>query len=207
MTPVAIAFTAHPDDAEIAMGGTLATLVAAGWEVHVVVSSVPNHRDRRLAEVDAGAAVLGTKAHVLEHPGTWQVEDLPTYALVRRFDAFVKELEPDRVFTHWSGDTHHDHALVARATVSALRNSSADLYMAEQSNQYAPSLTAFPVNTYVDVSRHFRQKLQAVACHASQTAGPTYEHHLRSRGQYHGERIGCDFAEAFSCVIQRLESR
>ncbi|GKQ36647.1 GlcNAc-PI de-N-acetylase [Streptomyces sp. A012304] len=205
MSSVALAFTAHPDDAEIGMGGTLAVLAAAGWEVHVVVASVPDHRERRLSEVTAGAAALGAKAHVLDRPGTWQVEDLPAYALVREFDSYVRELRPAKVFTHWHGDTHRDHVLVAQATVSALRGHTADLFMAEQANQYAASVAPFPLNTYVDVSEQFARKLEAVGCHTSQSAGAKYAEHLRARARYHGDRSGCAFAEAFSCVVQRLE--
>ena len=72
---------AHPDDAEIAAGGTLAKWCAAGREVHLLVltngdrgSSDPA-RDRgelaatRLAETEAGAQVLGlASARVLGVP-------------------------------------------------------------------------------------------------------------------------------------------
>ena len=201
---VALAFTAHPDDAEICFGGTLIALAKRGWEVHVVVASVPDSRARRLTEVDAGAAALGVRAEILDHPGCWQVEDLPTYALVREFDQYVRKLQPDKVFTHWISDTHNDHVLTARAALSAVRGRPVDFYMGEQSNQYAPSAIPFPANTYVDISEHTEAKLAAVACHTSQDAAAKYAEHLRARARYHGERAGCHSAEALHCVTQRL---
>ncbi|GAA1973027.1 PIG-L deacetylase family protein [Kitasatospora viridis] len=205
MSRTALAFTAHPDDAEICLGGTLAALADHGWDVHIVVASVPDHRDRRLAEVQRGADVLGARAHVLEHDGHWQVEDLTAYQLVREFDRHVRRLAPQRVFTHWLGDTHQDHVLVARAAISAMRGSHADLFMCEQPNQYAPSASPFPVDTYVDVSAQFERRLRAVACHLSQAAAEKYTEQLTARARYHGDRIGCRYAEAFSCVVQRME--
>ena len=35
MSDVALAFMAHPDDAEILCGGTLARLARLGWQVHI----------------------------------------------------------------------------------------------------------------------------------------------------------------------------
>lgn len=204
MSKVVLAFAAHPDDAEICFGGTLIAMAHHGWDVHVLVASVPDFRDRRLEEVRAGAAVLDAEVEVLDHPGCWQVEDLPTYRLVAEFDARVRKLSPDRVLTHWTGDTHNDHVLTARAALSSVRGHPVDLYMCEQANQYAPSATAFPVNTYVDISAHMQDKLTAVACHVSQSAADKYADHLRVRARYHGDRAGCEYAEAFHCVSQRL---
>jgi LmbE family N-acetylglucosaminyl deacetylase len=195
---------AHPDDAEIGLGGTLAKMASHGWDVHVVVASVPDHREVRLAEIDAGARCLGIHAHVVDRPGTWQVEDVEVYALTRAFDHHMRELGPSRVFTHWIDDTHHDHTIVARAAVSAARDRHVDLFMSEQPNQYAPSVTGFVPDTFADVSDHFEQRLEAVRCHASQMAARDYDAHLRARAHYHGERIGCRYAEAFRCVTQRL---
>ncbi|MEU8926708.1 PIG-L family deacetylase [Kitasatospora sp. NPDC048545] len=207
MNHTALVFAAHPDDAEICMGGTIAAMADAGWTVHIVVTSVPDQREQRLWEVQQGALILGGEAHVLDRPGIWQVEDLKTYQLVSEFDRYVGELVPDRVFTHWVDDTHRDHALVARAAISTMRNSPADLFMYEQPNQYAPSRTSFPVDTYVDVSAQFERRMAAVSCHGSQSVGEKFGEQLRARARYHGDRIGCEYAEAFSCVVQRLDLR
>lgn len=186
------------------LGGTLARLAARGHDVHIVVSSLPDHRERRLAELEAGAAKLGVTPHVLDRPGCWQVEAVPVYELVAEFDRFVARLTPDLVFTHWTGDAHHDHVRVATAAVSAARDSRIDLYFADQANQYAPTVGAFPANTYVDVSDYLEQQLAALSCHTSQTSRRNYVAHLTARAQYHGDRIGCRYAEAFHCVRQRL---
>src|SRR3954447_8827210 len=71
----ALAIYAHPDDAEVSCGGTLARWAAAGAEVHVVVcargdkgSSDPavdptELAQRRAAEVAAAGRALGVAGH------------------------------------------------------------------------------------------------------------------------------------------------
>lgn len=198
---------AHPDDAEICMGGSLARFADAGYEVHIGLSSVPDRRELRLAEAEEGARILGATLHLIDFPGrpeTWQVEDVPLYNLVGAFDQLQRKLRPSVIFTHWNGDTHYDHVLVARAAVSMTRRLQVDLYMCEQPNQYAASASAMELNTFVDVSNHLERRLESVRAHRSQVAGSSYEEHIRARARYHGERIGCEYAEAFRCIIQRL---
>ena len=73
----ALAIYAHPDDAEVSCGGTMARWSAAGAEVHVVVctrgdkgSSDPGIdpaelADRRAGEVAAAGQALGLAGHCL----------------------------------------------------------------------------------------------------------------------------------------------
>jgi LmbE family N-acetylglucosaminyl deacetylase len=37
-----VAFGAHPDDVEIGMGGTVAKLARNGYDVHLVIATLPN---------------------------------------------------------------------------------------------------------------------------------------------------------------------
>lgn len=204
-----LAFMAHPDDAEICMGGTLARLADSGYNVHIVLASVPDNRDQRLAEAEAGARILGANFHlidVVKNAATWQVEDVPLYRLVGAFDEVQRQILPSMIFTHWNGDTHYDHVLVSRATISATRRLSVDLFMCEQPNQYAPSATPMQLNTYVDVSRYMERRLKGINAHVSQTTNRAYDDHVLNRARYHGERIGCEYAEAFQCVVQRLKT-
>jgi LmbE family N-acetylglucosaminyl deacetylase len=202
-----LAFMAHPDDAEICMGGTLARFADNGYDVHIGLTSVPDDFDTRVDEARKGAAILGATLHVMEFPGTgstWQVEDVPVYRLVAGFDQLQQEVRPDAIFTHWNGDTHYDHVMVARASLSVARRLQVDLYMCEQPNQYAPWAFPMELNTFIDVSNYMNKRLESIRAHRSQTANRTYEQHVLARARYHGERIGCEYAEGFQCVIQRL---
>src|SRR5207247_961067 len=71
----ALAVYAHPDDAEISCGGTLARWAAAGGEVHVLVCTLGDKgstdtaadpkelADRRAGESAMAAGVLGLAGH------------------------------------------------------------------------------------------------------------------------------------------------
>ncbi len=77
----ALAVYAHPDDADVSCGGTLARWAAAGAEVHVVIctsgdkgSSDPATDPSELVRRRAGEAAAATRAlglaghHLLGHP-------------------------------------------------------------------------------------------------------------------------------------------
>src|SRR2546423_12063066 len=101
----ALAVYAHPDDAEVSCGGTLARWSAAGAVVDVVVctqgdkgSSDPKVKPaalikRRRGEVEAAGRVLGIHGHhFLDHPDG-DVENTPGFraALV----AIIRATRPD----------------------------------------------------------------------------------------------------------------
>jgi LmbE family N-acetylglucosaminyl deacetylase len=202
-----VAFMAHPDDAEMCAGGTLARYAQSGAAVTVVVCSVPDNAEIRMEEARRGGDILGVNVRFLAPPDRsphWQVSDIVGYDLVRRFDAIVEELSPQVIFTHWIGDTHEDHVFVARASLSTIRRRRIDLFACEQPNQYAPSASQMRLNTFVDISAVNERRLESIRAHKSQLQRTDYARHLAIRSQYHGDRIGCAHAEAFECLSQCL---
>jgi LmbE family N-acetylglucosaminyl deacetylase len=83
-----IAVGAHPDDVEIACGGTLATLVEAGYQVGIVdltdgePTPLSPGPDVRMAEAKAAGEALGVHLRTLLH--------LPNRRLFDSFEARVK---------------------------------------------------------------------------------------------------------------------
>src|ERR1700676_5561357 len=91
-----IAVGAHPDDVEIACGGTLAKLVRQGYRVGIVdlTDGEPTPHspgpDARLAEAKAAAETLGVHERVLL--------DLPNRRL---FDSFAARVALAKVFRRY----------------------------------------------------------------------------------------------------------
>ena len=61
-----IAFGAHPDDVEIGMGGTVAKLTGMGYDVRLVIATLPNFvktdtKEERKQESIMSAKVMGCK--------------------------------------------------------------------------------------------------------------------------------------------------
>jgi len=66
MTKSIVAFGAHPDDIEIGMGGTIAKLSALGYDMNLVVATLPNFtkidkKEERRNEAIMSAKVMGCK--------------------------------------------------------------------------------------------------------------------------------------------------
>jgi LmbE family N-acetylglucosaminyl deacetylase len=116
-----IAFGAHPDDAELGVGGTAAKWAALGH--HVKFVSVTNGdighwkeaggplARRRTAEVQETAKILGITTQVLDiHDG--EVE--PTLENRRTITRLIREWKADIVMGHRPNDYHPDHRAVGQ---------------------------------------------------------------------------------------------
>ena len=114
-----IVFGAHPDDAELKVGGTAALWAAQGH--HVKFVSVTNGdighaamsggqlAQRRTAEVKEAAKVLGIETEVLDiHDG----ELMPTLENRMKFVRLIRQWNADIVMGHRPNDYHPDHRYV-----------------------------------------------------------------------------------------------
>jgi LmbE family N-acetylglucosaminyl deacetylase len=115
-----IVFGAHPDDCELAAGGTAAMWVKQGYKVKFV--SVTNgdigHYQmagailarRRTAEVKRCAEILGIETEVLDiHDG----ELMPTLENRRTITRKIREWQADVVISPRTNDYHPDHRYTA----------------------------------------------------------------------------------------------
>ena len=122
---IALAFMAHPDDAEFLCAGTLIRLAEAGWEIHIATARAGRlrHDDREPLghqrppheEAAAAAALIGATYHCLDERDGFVVYDKPT--LQKTYDLF-RRIAPSLVFTHAPKDYMIDHeqaSLLARA--------------------------------------------------------------------------------------------
>lgn len=115
-----ICFGAHPDDCELMAGGTAALWVDAGHHVKFVSTTNGDigHwqqaggplAQRRLAEVQAAAKILGNEVEVLDiHDG----EILPTLENRRTITRLIRQWQADIVISHRPNDYHPDHRYTA----------------------------------------------------------------------------------------------
>jgi LmbE family N-acetylglucosaminyl deacetylase len=218
----ALAIYAHPDDAEISCGATIAKWVAAGSSVHLVTCTRGDKGAtdptidpeelviRRSAEIDEAAAVLGlTSVRRLGHPDGEIENDLD---LRRELVSLVREIRPDAVICPdplavFFGEhyfNHRDHRIVGWAALDAVAPaSSSPLYFPESGEAHEVATVflsgSLDANLYVDVSSSIDVKAEAVLCHRSQLgADPGW---LRSvvfeRAAEAGREVGIRYAEGF----------
>lgn len=183
-----LAVMAHPDDAELWAGGTLA-LHARHQEA---VIAVEQRGAERSAEAAEGARRLGVGLRLAE-----AITPASCAAL-------LLELRPEVVVTHRLDDVHADHRRVAEAVLAAIpeaviaQGRPLRLYTCDS---YESLTIGGQVGgrTLVDVSTTFEAKMHSLRAHASQPLdhfGAMAERLARSWGA----RIGVAYAEAFDPV-------
>ena len=179
---------AHPDDAELWAGGTLARCADSGAAVTI---AVPHHAEPvRDAEAAAGAAILGATLYQYDQPTVTALREL------------LLAVRPEVVITHPLRDVHPDHRTVAETLVAALpdvviatgyprRVFTADTYN---------SLTLdgpVPAHTVVDITDTYDRKQRALATHVSQPIADHFGPMAETLSRLWGGRIGVSNAENF----------
>jgi len=188
---------AHPDDAEIWAGGTLARHVGEGDEA-LICSLAGEPGSLRANEAGEGAQVLGAEVTVL---GQTDRHMLLTDDLVQALAALLADYRPAIIVTHWEQDSHPDHVLAnaaTRAAIVAASGLSQDLEMVLACDTYLSSGRdgMFTPEVYVDVSDVWETKLAAIRQHASQEP----EHYVQTIERQcwlHGARAKVRYAEGF----------
>ncbi|MCD6043987.1 MAG: hypothetical protein K0R40_3590 [Burkholderiales bacterium] len=190
-----VAIGAHPDDLELAIGGTLARLSRDGVRVVMAVVSIPGDYHVRLEEAKRAAAILGCELRVLMDGGARRIDDLKSYQLVGMLDSVVRECEPAAVLTHSAAEFHRDHVTVHNATVSTQRLLQFDFF------SYSPTMcrpvpVQFHPRLYVNVSDTIEAKMDAIKAHESQFGCRGISTDLyRDVARLNGRMVGVDYAE------------
>lgn len=166
---VVLAIGAHPDDAEIGVGGTLAAHAAAGDEITILTLSRGargGDADNRQNESLAAAEMLGARLFLKELVDTEISNGGPT---VRLIEEVVREVQPTVVYTHSVHDRHQDHRAVAEASLVAARR------IGTIACYQSPSATIdFRPTRFVQIDQFLRRKLEMIECFASQASTRDY---------------------------------
>jgi LmbE family N-acetylglucosaminyl deacetylase len=189
-----LAIGAHPDDLELAVGGTLARLAQESVRVIMAIVSVPSNFGTRRAEAERAAAILGCELRLLADK-PYRIDDMKNYQLVGMLDALVREFKPTAVLTHSANEFHRDHVAVHNACFSTQRLQPFDFL------HFNPTMTrAVPVSfhprAYIDVSTTIELKMQAIEAHASQFGERGLDTDMwRDIARVNGRMVGVKYAE------------
>jgi LmbE family N-acetylglucosaminyl deacetylase len=212
----------HPDDMDVACGGTLARLADTGAEIVLLTvtdggAGTMVRRDPaelaavRRQEQEAAGRIIGVREYRwLDYP---DAELLPEAKLQHDLIQVLREVRPDTVFTvdPWLPyEAHPAHRSVGLCTAAAV-------LFGNMPNIGPPPSTGAPLhsparivfaftarpNTFVDVTAVWERRLQAVRAHASQfpeQVWPFYEAYLTQKARDLGPRAGAEFAEALKVL-------
>jgi bacillithiol biosynthesis deacetylase BshB1 len=218
-----LAIGAHPDDVELACGGTVAKLVKQGRKVGIVDltrGELGTRGSGEIREKEAAAATRALGAEVRENL------ELPDGDIVNNSENRVKLIrlirryQPDILIFPYSVDRHPDHEnanVVCREAwfhagltrIQTLDNGEPQeafrpraYYCFMQWFEFAPSFI-------VDISEEMETRMEAVRAFKSQFFDPTskdpetslsdpkFLEWVKTRLAYYGSKIGTDFGEPF----------
>lgn len=214
-------FCAHPDDAELIMGGTLARETRSGRRVALVDLTRGECGSRGTPETRAAEATEAARILGVCHRESL---DLPDAALsdssIEQRDAIVAALRRLRpaivILQHWL-QRHPDHAAASRLVyqasfVAGLRNYRPDLGGAFRPRKLAYAVTMTETTEVaptfvVDISATFDLKMKAIRAFASQFTAPegetvtlpfdSFQDAVELAARRHGQRIGVRYGEGF----------
>lgn len=219
---VALAVYAHPDDAEVACGGTLALWTDGGCEVHVLVVTsgdkgtttagvVPEELARvRRGEMEEASGALGLAGRLLLGYPDGEVDN--TLKLRRELVVAVRSLRPEVVLcpdptATFFGEryvNHRDHREVGWATLDAVSPAAAlPLYFPDAGppHQVGTILLSGSLepDVAVDISKTMERKILALSCHRTQVGTSTewVESMVRRRAEEAGHAAKVRYAETF----------
>jgi bacillithiol biosynthesis deacetylase BshB1 len=211
-----LAFSPHPDDAELGCGGSLIMAADKGLRVAIADLSAGEMSSRgtlaqRQQEKEEAAALLGLSARLLVGLPDSKIGADPDHRLP--VIQLIRETKPRFVLAPYRQDRHPDHAAASKliqdacffAGVSKIGTGRA--HRPEQVYYYMIHYPFTP-SFIVDISAVWERKLAVVTAYESQfqsegsgfqtaISRPDFMNHLKARAAWLGAMIGVAYGEAF----------
>lgn len=218
-----LVFTAHPDDAELGMGGTIAKSVAEGRKVGIIdlteaeLSSNGTVESRKL-ETEEASQILGVHFRDnLKFPdGKVKLNDEYVMEVVKR----IRFHKPKIVFAPYFYDRHPDHVGTSKIIKDAMFFSGLKkietTFNNETQTPYRPAkfycfmqMGEFKPSFIVDISDHFETKMASIKAYKTQfynpelneektfISDPKFIKFIEARAAYFGFQIRKEYGEPF----------
>ena len=225
MTLDVLVFAAHPDDAELAMGGTIARFANDGFNVGIVdltrgEMGTRGNADTRQKEALEAAQILKTsiRENLLIPDGDIEISN----DNIRKVVMLMRKYKPKIVFAPYFSDRHPDHISASKLIKRAMFVSGLEKINTSESeiaqHAYRPSKLFYYMQTYtfepsfiVDISNFFETKMESVWAYSTQfhnpesnepetfISSPEFIDYIDARAKYYGFQIGKKFGEPFYC--------
>lgn len=221
---------AHPDDEILGVGGTAARYAAAGDRVYALIlgegqTSRGVHREdidkAVVAElhqntIESAKAIGYQEVFFADFPDN-RFDQVDLLDIVKVVERQIQDLQPQIVYTHYSGDLNIDHQYTARAVLTATRPIGAycveevyafeTLSSSEWNFDYSAQSTFCP-NVFVDISAYYIKKEQAIRCYVSELCQFPHPRSIEGMdvlSKTRGMAAGMERAEAFMLLRKMVK--
>ena len=218
-------FAAHPDDAELAMGGTIAKFSDLGYKIGIIdltlgEMSTRGNKKLRAAETEAASKILkiSLRDNLNIPDGDIQLNKINLNKVV----SVIRKYEPKIIFVPYKNDRHPDHIHTSSLVKNAMFKSGLEKLKTKSNNSlqkaYRPKKLFYYMQTYtfepsfiVDISQYFKTKMKSVVAYKSQFYNPKnkdsdtfissrkFLDFIEARAKYFGFNIGVQYGEPFFC--------
>jgi LmbE family N-acetylglucosaminyl deacetylase len=203
---------AHPDDAVLGCGGTIARYVDEGIDVYVCVATkaytpdwTPEYVANQMKELEASNRILGIKkAFYLNFPAAG-LDTVPQKKLNDTLSRVVDEVRPQFVFVNNQDDVNMDHRCLFDSTLVATRpmNRYIKKVLAYSTSEFGQLRAPFMPNVYIDITGTLDVKIKAMEPFVSEMRPyphPRSPEIIRALAQKWGSEAGIPLAEAFRLI-------
>jgi len=208
----------HPDDEVLGCGGTIIKHTEKGDQVFLCIVTKGYTPDwsveflkKRPEEIKKANRILDIKKTFFLNYPTVKLDTFPRKKLIEEFCEVIGEVEPDIVYVPHRGDLNKDHRLVFESSLVALRPFNCKVkrilsYETLSETEWGRFIEPFIPNVYVDISKVFEKKIEAMRAYESELREYPHPRSLEVieyLARKRGSEVGVRFAEAF-CLIREL---
>ena len=220
-----LVFAAHPDDAELGMGGTILKLITSGKKIGLIdltKAELSTRGNVKLREKEADEAAKLMKLSFRENLGIPDGDISRSDSNLRKVIVTLRKYQPKIIFAPYLNDRHPDHidasVLIKRAMFKSGLTKYESSFKGKKQPAYRPAKLFYYMQTYtfiptfvVDISSTFKDKMKAVMAFKSQfytsekkepstfISSKNFISYVEARAEYYGFCIGKKYGEPFFC--------
>lgn len=201
-----ILFTgAHTDDIELGCGGILTKVINQKYDICYLTFSncrdLPRNKFIVLDQNRIQEFLLEKGVQVIMEDFANRRFDSNSYEIRQRLQAIKESFNPDFVFTHWRGDQHQDHEVLANNCLRIFKDQTVIEYETLRSS------FGFNPNLFIPITEsEIEGKFNLLSLYESQKSLYYFSLDLvRSHAVFRGCPIGSQYAEAFYSSKIKME--
>jgi bacillithiol biosynthesis deacetylase BshB1 len=220
-----LVFAAHPDDAELSMGGTIARFTANGLKVGIADLTKAELSTRgntilRSKETDEASRIL--KLKIRENLGLPDGNISAAENSLKKVVSVIRKYEPKIVFAPYFNDRHPDHIDTSNLIKRAMFSSGLEKFKTNFNGKSQPPFRSnklfyymqtylFEPSVIVDISDYFEIKMKSCRAYNSQfhnpdlkkedtfISKPEFLDYVEARAKFYGFQIRKKYGEPFYC--------